>query len=235
MEKLSFKLEQFEGPLDLLLHLISKHKLDICDIDISSLIDQYLLYIEQMQTNNLDIASEFLEMASRLIYMKSVMLLPKHEELEDLKQELQGQLLEYQLIKDIASSMGEKYIGDYMFVKDSMDIPIDNTYSQIHPPELILKAMLSAIGKNQTSLPPSTSHFEEIVHRPVVSVDSRIVYILHQLFNQKQIGYYSLFENNENKSEMVATFLAVLELIKTNRIKISLDYKTLIAVEGANQ
>ena len=93
MEQLSFKLEVFEGPLDLLLHLIAKHKLDIQDIEISSLLEQYLEYIAQMKLADLEVASEFLEMAARLVYIKTVSLLPKHEEAEELKRELTGELL----------------------------------------------------------------------------------------------------------------------------------------------
>ena len=93
MEKLSYKLEMFEGPLDLLLYLITKNKLDICDIQISELLDQYMEQINAMQEADMDIASEFLEMAARLVYMKTVSLLPKHEEMEALRQELPASCL----------------------------------------------------------------------------------------------------------------------------------------------
>lgn len=95
MDKISYKLPVFEGPLDLLLHLISKNKLNIYDIEISSLLDQYMEHIELMKTQDMDVASEFLEMAARLVYIKTISLLPKHEETEELKRELTGQLLEY--------------------------------------------------------------------------------------------------------------------------------------------
>ena len=99
-EQLSFKVAQVEGPLDLILQLISKHKLNIYDIEIAKLLEQYLDYVEQMQSQQLEVASEFLEMASRLVYIKSVSLLPKHEELEEqLKKELTGQLIEYTLCR----------------------------------------------------------------------------------------------------------------------------------------
>ena len=102
-EQLSFKVAQVEGPLDLILQLISKHKLNIYDIEIAKLLEQYLDYVEQMQSQQLEVASEFLEMASRLVYIKSVSLLPKHEELEEqLKKELTGQLIEYTLCRQVA-------------------------------------------------------------------------------------------------------------------------------------
>ena len=99
METISFKLEVFEGPLDLLLSLISKHKLNICDIEISKLLEQYLLYIDQAHEQNLELAGEFLEMAARLIYIKTASLLPQPEEAEQLKKELEGALIEYSLCK----------------------------------------------------------------------------------------------------------------------------------------
>ena len=98
MEAISYKLDVFEGPLDLLLHLISKHKIDINDIPILLLVEQYLDYVRQMKEEDMEVASEFLEMAARLVYIKSVMLLPRYEEeTEDFKRELTGQLIEYQL------------------------------------------------------------------------------------------------------------------------------------------
>ena len=100
MEKLSYKLPAFEGPLDLLLYLVSKNKLNIFDIQISELVDQYTEHIDVMKEQNMDITSEFLEMAARLIYIKTVYLLPKHEEADELKKELSGQLIEYQQQKN---------------------------------------------------------------------------------------------------------------------------------------
>ena len=104
---LQYKLPEFEGPLDLLLTLISKNKINICDIQISELLEQYMEQISKMQEQDMDIASEFLEMASRLVYIKSVFLLPKHEEeAQELKKELEGQLIEYQLCRKTAAMLG---------------------------------------------------------------------------------------------------------------------------------
>lgn len=98
MEKISYKVEAFEGPLDLLLYLISKHKLDIYDIPIVELVDQYIAYVRSMENDDLYVASEFIEMAARLVYIKSVSLLPVYEEAEELKRELTGELIEYREI-----------------------------------------------------------------------------------------------------------------------------------------
>ena len=108
MVKLSYKLPVFEGPLDLLLHLIAKHKLNINDIPIAQLLDQYMEHIEAMQQADLDVASEFMEMAARLVYIKTASLLPRPEESEQLKRELTGQLLEYQAVQEAAAQLGEK-------------------------------------------------------------------------------------------------------------------------------
>ena len=109
METLSYKLEVFEGPMDLLLHLISKHKIDINDIPILQLVEQYLEYVRMMQEADMGVASEFIEMAARLVYIKTVSLLPVHEEeAQALKEELQGELSEY---RD-CQIMAKKLSGD---------------------------------------------------------------------------------------------------------------------------
>ena len=108
MAEVVFTLPDFEGPLDVLLHLISKHKLDLYNVNITVLIDQYLDYMAQSEAMDMELTGDFLEMASRLVYMKSVMLLPKHEEEKEvLKAELQGQLIEYHICKQKATQMKE--------------------------------------------------------------------------------------------------------------------------------
>ena len=127
MEKINFKLEVFEGPLDLLLFLISKHKLNIVDIEITQLLEQYLAYIEEMKEADLEVASEFLEMAARLVYIKTVSLLPRHEEAEELKRELTGELLELSAIKYVAQKLGAMNKGYQIFVREPLPLEVDNT------------------------------------------------------------------------------------------------------------
>ena len=105
MEQPLYKLDVFEGPMDLLLHLITKHKLDIYDIPIIELVDQYTAYVRNMQDSDMEVASEFLEMAARLVYIKTVSLLPVYEEAEELKKELTGELLEYRDCKILAKKL----------------------------------------------------------------------------------------------------------------------------------
>ena len=227
MEKLLFKLDQFEGPLDLLLHLIAKHKLDIHDIEIAQLVDQYITYIEAVQQTDMEVASEFLEMAARLVYLKSLALLPKHEDVDGLKQELEGQLLEYQTIKEIAVTLFQLYVGEDIFVRESEPVQIDYLYSSVHPSDDVYNAMMAAIGKSMRRLPPPETAFSGIVKRRVVSVASRIVFVLRRLYNDSQVGFDELFAESGDRSERVATFLAVLELVKANRVAVSDDARTL--------
>ena len=130
-ETLSYKLDVFEGPLDLLLNLIAKNKLNIYDIPIAELLEQYMAQIHEMQAADMDVASEFLEMAARLVHIKSVSLLPKKEEEAALKQELTGQLLEYQQCKEAAMRLRERFSLDGI-VRAQADIPADLTYKRHH-------------------------------------------------------------------------------------------------------
>ena len=220
--QLNFKLDVFEGPLDLLLHLISKHKLNINDIEISKLLDQYMDAIAEMKMADLEVTSEFLEKAARLVYIKTVSLLPRHEEADDLKKELTGQLLEYQACKAAAARLALQNNGYNIFVRQPEKIPIDKTYTREHMPDELLFAYLDVIGKAKRKLPPPASAFSGIVTKRMVSVTSRIIFVLRKLYNSGKVEYDQFFTTGD-RSEMVATFLAMLELIKSKRITISDD------------
>ena len=221
MEIISYKLPDFEGPLDLLLFLVQKNKLNIYDIPISQVLEQYLAAIQQMKDYNMDVASEFLEMAARLVHIKSVMLLPRYEEeTEELKRELTGQLIEYQLCQQMARRLATDYVGGDLFVRESEEVEPDLTYRRAHKPEEMLDAYLAAAGRGKRRLPPPVQAFKGIVARKVVSVSSRIAYVLRRLYTRRTVNYGSLFEKAESKSELVATFLALLELIKSKRIRV---------------
>ncbi|MDD5952443.1 MAG: segregation/condensation protein A [Oscillospiraceae bacterium] len=219
MEGFSYKLPDFEGPLDLLLHLIAKNKLSICEVQISSLLEQYLEHIAMMQEQDLDIASEFLEMASRLVHIKTVFLLPKHEEGEALEQELVGQLLEYQVYKEMAGQFASLFSMD-QFVRQTEKLPKDPLYRQPLDPSSLAKAYDSAMGKGRRFAPPPMERISALVSRRVVSVTSQIVSVMGQLRANGPTAYEALFAEKTEKTEMVATFLAVLELIKGHRIRI---------------
>lgn len=223
MEKLSYKLESFEGPLDLLLYLISKNKLNIYEIRIAELLDQYLEQIGRMQEEELEISSEFLEMAARLVHIKTVSLLPKHEEAEELTRELTGQLIEYQALKEVAAGMAGQVSFD-RFVRLPQELPADFTYRRTHTPDELYEAYRNAVGRGKRlRTPPDESSFSGIVPRgrSYVSVTSRIVHVLRRLWDGAEVGYLSLFRSAKSKSGVVATFLALLELIHGKRVSLS--------------
>ncbi len=218
--EISYKLPDFEGPLDLLLYLVQKNKLNIYDIPIHELLEQYLSTIQTMQEMDMEVATEFLDMAARLVQIKSAMLLPQHDEGEELKQQLTGELIEYQLCQEAARRMQQQCIGGDLFVRLPLELEPDYTYRRNHSPLELPEAYFSAAGRGQRRLPPSPQVFHNIVARKIVSVASKIVFVLRKLRVGKAVSYRSLYNTAKNKSELVATFLAVLELIKDKRITV---------------
>lgn len=222
-ETLSYKLDVFEGPLDLLLNLIAKNKLNIYDIPIAELLEQYMAQIHEMQAADMDVASEFLEMAARLVHIKSVSLLPKKEEEAALKQELTGQLLEYQQCKEAAMRLRERFTLDSI-VRAQADIPADLTYKRHHKPQELLSAYLSMLGKKKPPEPQKPEDtISKLITRRVVSVASQIVFVLRSLWKKRHVSLKELFRGKNDPSERVAAFLAVLELVKDKRLRVDGD------------
>ena len=213
MEKLSYKLDVFEGPLDLLLHLIEKNKLDIREIKISELLEQYMEHMKLMQQQDLEIAGEFLDMASRLIQIKTAMLLPRQEEAEEMKKELTGQLIEYRKCKQVAKLLSEGLSFD-SFCREPAKIKADMRYRRSHFPYFLTQAYMAAVGRGRSKLPPPEDAFTGIVRRRMVSVSSKIYGVIKKLRGGKSVCTCG-FEDF-----IVATFLAVLELIKGKRVRI---------------
>ena len=222
-EQISYKLETFEGPLELLLSLLAKNKLNIFDINLTLLCEQYIQHIEAMKQNDMGIASEFLEMAARLVYMKTVSLLPKHEEIEQLKEELAGELLEYEVCRKIAGELGTMTDGFNHYVRKPEEIEVETRYQLVHGSGMLLDAYLSAVGRGQRKQPPSTTAFTKIVAKKVVAVSTKIVHVMRRLWKGNKTKLTSIFKEAKDRSELVATFLAVLELCKSNRVKIDGD------------
>lgn len=222
-ETLSYKLDVFEGPLDLLLNLIAKNKLNIYDIPIAELLEQYMAQIHEMQAADMDVTSEFLEMAARLVHIKSVSLLPKKEEEAALKQELTGQLLEYQQCKEAAMRLRERFSLDSI-VRAQADIPADLTYKRHHKPQELLSAYLSMLGKKKPPEPQKPEDtISKLITRRVVSVASQIVFVLRSLWKKRHVSLKELFRGKNDPSERVAAFLAVLELVKDKRLRVDGD------------
>lgn len=223
MEKISYKLDVFEGPMDLLLHLISKHKLNINDIPIFELVEQYTEYVRQMQEADMDVASEFLEMAARLVYIKTVSLLPVYEEAEQLKRELTGELLEYRDCKIMAGKLSDRAKGFDYYWREPEEFESDHTYTRLHEGEELFRAYLSAVGRGKRKLPPPVEAFTAIVAKKIISVSSKISVILKRLSGRVKVRFLSFYEDAESRSDMVALFLAMLEMIKSKQIKVEGD------------
>ncbi len=224
MEEISYKLLEFEGPLDLLLSLISKNKLNIYDIEISVLLEQYLEHIKTINEKNPDISSEFLEMAARLVYLKTISLLPKHNESEEFKEELVGELIEYRDCKKTAGILFNMLNLD-LFTRDALEIEFSDEYNRIHNVNEIVEAYKFCFGKSNPKNSIKNEVFSEIVYKKIVSVSSKIIFILKLLFKTKEISYNDIFLKCNEKSDKIATFLALLELIKANRVILDDDYK----------
>lgn len=231
MEALTFKLEDFEGPLDLLLHLISKNKMDLYNIPILALIDQYTTLINTIEADKLDAASEFIEMAARLVQMKSTLLLPRSEEAERLQQELTCQLIEYEACKRMAKKLNRLAADTYIAVRRPMEPEPDTAYRLHHEPSLLADAWNGLMGRSLRRRAPSQERFEPLVAAPFVSVGSRVVHLLRGLLRGRVRSLRQLFSRRDSRSQTVATFLAVLELVRAGRMTIGAD-ESLDLVQG---
>ena len=233
MESIKFKLDAFEGPLDLLLHLVSKHKLNIYDIEISLLLEQYLEYISGIEDLDYEIAADFFEMAARLIYIKTCYLLPQPEEAEELKKELQGRMIEYSLCKLAAQRLRDDYAGGTVFVRAPVKLPVNKQYSRTHDKQELYDAYMAIFSKVKNYTPLRANLFSPIVSKRVVSVESKITYILTRLYETGEFEMSALYEGMTDRSERIATFLAVLELTKAGNIRLN-DDNTVITL-GADK
>lgn len=240
MEKLSFKLEVFEGPLDLLLFLIQKNKVSIYDIPISIITEQYMEYLKLMESNDLEVSSEFLVMAARLLYIKSKMLLPKHEELEgeeeeDPRQELIQNLVEYKKYKEVSKFFSDrKNICDFLYFKNSVNT--DEFKINVNAPmevDALTKAFEKVMKRFEDKLPPSKMAFSGMVGREPVSVKSKMKSVTTTLRLSGQISFDDLFVEATSRSEIVAIFLAVLELVRNNEVGFeSVDGRIVLSSQG---
>ena len=168
----------------------------------------------------MELASEFLEMASRLLYIKTVSLLPKHDEIVQLKEELTGELIEYSTCRKVAAQLGQMAAASFMAVRRPAEIELDSTYLRKHEPGLLPQAWFSLMGRSVRKKKPEPKQFEPLVTAPFVSVASRVVHLLKGLVGGKIRALRQMFRPEAGRSETVATFLAVLELVKAGRISI---------------
>ncbi len=223
-DKHAVKLAVFEGPLELLLHLLKKNKVSIYEIPIVSITQQYFEYIETLKEFDIEYSSEFVVMAAELLYIKSKMLLPKREEAEedDPRADLAKRLAEYQKMKIVSEVLKEKEFSDYYSFYKSPDVlpKLSADYSdQKFEVDMLWNAFLSVLDKKARKDPPPKSSFGGIVGREPVSVKSRADFIKARLKRKKKVTFSSLFENIDSKPSIIATFLALLEMIKLEIIR----------------
>ena len=221
MDALLYKLDSFEGPLDLLLHLISKNKVSIYDIPIVEITAQYLEAIRGIEDSQLENTSEFLVMAAQLLYIKSKMLLPKNEEEEeDPREDLAKRLLEYQQYKEASKELRKtEFATKYMFFKpeENIKFPIPE-YDNKHNVSELIDAFGSILQRKIRSAKPEKRAFSGIVGREKVSVAAMTERLLNRFKKSKEISFISAFDGATSKPELVAIFLAILELISRNRL-----------------
>jgi|LSQX01.1.fsa_nt_gb segregation and condensation protein A len=224
--KLSFKLEVFEGPLDLLLYLIDKNKVNIYDIPIASITEQYFEYLELMEQTDLDVSSDFVVIAANLIYIKSKMLLPKHNDKEELEEdprdELVEKLLEYKRYKEIAKVLSDNENSNYYVYYKTQSDTINNftkiVDNQNMTIDILMNSLFSIIDRKDEDKTISREPFEEIIKKERITIRSRIRKLLGLLKKDKKMSFYSIFKGMSSRPEIVANFLAVLELTRLNRI-----------------
>ena len=225
IEQLTYRLDQFEGPLDLLLTLISKNKVSITDIPIAMICDQYMEYIEEAQKLDMDIASEFIVMASELMLIKSRMILPHEEGTEnDPRREIADALLLYQQAKLAAKELRPRY-EEYSgrFVKGTDDIPPEKGLPLDLDTNLLIKALNAVMRRMKVA--EATRNPTELVNplikRKVVSVEEKIEEICALLEEHEEASLFFLLKDADSRPELVARFMGVLELIKIHRITIT--------------
>lgn len=230
MEQLKFKLDSFEGPLDLLLMLIRKNKVSIYDIPISLILDQYLAVMDEMKETDLEVSSEFLVLAATLLQIKSKMLLPKPEDDDeddtDPREELVRRLTEYKKVKEsVGFFKNRENIGASMFFKapDAIERPPAELNYATLTPENILLAYKRAYMRLERKTPPPKQSFRGIIGHEKVSVRSRVAVIWNKLKSKTATFFKDLFFGTKSRPEAVASFLASLELIKLKKIRIEYD------------
>lgn len=230
MDTMLYKLDSFEGPLDLLLHLISKNKVSIYDIPIVEITSQYLEAIDGIEESQLENTSEFLVMAAQLLYIKSKMLLPKKEdeEEEDPRDDLAQRLAEYQRYKEASDELRKnEFWSRYMFFKEEekIDFPLPE-YSKEHTVDQLMDAFNAILQRKIRFKKPEKKAFSGIVGREKVSVEDMAEKLSGILKQKKRIEFKKAFSGKKSKPEMVATFLAILEMIRGGRIIAEYDEKS---------
>ena len=220
MEALTYHLESFDGPLDLLLSLIQKNKVEITDIPIALICDQYMEYITEAERLDMDLAAEFIVMASELMLIKSKMLLPKAEpEEEDPRAALAEALLKYKEAKAAAALLGKAYTRfSGRAVKDTDEISVDKTFVDDQDVASLCLAVRRIIAYREEHPTADKVTFTPMIAKPIVPVEAKIVGILRHFETGETVSLRTLVEDSVSLPDMIAIFLGVLELVKMRRI-----------------
>lgn len=228
----SEEMEDFEGPLDVIFLLLSKNKIEIQDVSITAILEQYLAYLDEMKRLDMEIASEFITMASHLMLIKTKMLLSAAEqaeaesELDLLRQSLverQRKEAMDQIRLAIGSLEPRNEIGRCLFTKEPEPLRRDQTYRYRHEPIDLLKALDNITERNNRALPPPTMNFKGIVGKEPYPVSRKAGEVLRQLLLRGIERLKNLFKGNRSRSEIVATFISVLDLCKSNSVVLEDD------------
>ncbi len=234
---ISYKLEKFEGPLDLLLHLIEKNKVDIYDIPIVEITKQYLDYVNQMEKEDLNIVSDFLVMAATLLDIKSRMLLPAPEteegEEEDPRAELVARLLEYKKYKLMAQELAdmEEEAGDVLFKMPTVPKEVAKYEPPVDLDKLLdgltlakLQRIFDSVMRRQKEkIDPIRSKFGTIKREPI-SLETKIMDVMHYARKHRKFSFRQMLERQRDKLEVVVSFLAILELMKIGKIHLTQEH-----------
>lgn len=221
--KYSIKINNFEGPLDLLCHLIDKNKMDIYDINISEITDQYIKYIEQMEKMNLEITSEFLVMSSTLLYLKSKHLLPKQQEDEEeiTEEELIRRIIEYKKYKEITKKLKEnflQYSKRFYKLPEEIELPkqkIEKEYDNT----IIPKIYKELLQRNTEKINENASNIEKIAITDTYTVGNTVKEMYRALVKFKKFTFNKLFSlKKHDKNEVVTAFSGLLEMSRRNKV-----------------
>lgn len=221
--KYAIKIENFEGPLDLLCHLIDKNKMNINDIKLSEITDQYIEYINKMEEMNLEITSEFLVMASTLIYLKSKSLLPSEDEEEEeiSEEELLRRIIEYKKYKEITKTLRKMYDNNavrFYKLPDAIELPkqkLEREYDKF----VIVSAYENIVKVNNDKVNENANNIEKIAITDKYTVASKVKDMLKELIKRPKFVFNALFALNKcEKEEVVTAFSGLLELSRRNKV-----------------
>lgn len=228
----SEEMEDFNGPLDVILLLLSKNKIEIQDVSITAILEQYLAYLEEMKRLDMEIASAFIAMASHLMLIKTKMLLSATEKAEaESEMELLRQSLVERQRREILDRIREAVkflevrneVGRCLFTKGPEPLKRQRIYEYKHEPTDMLRALAAASERSRRQLPPTTANFQGIVGKEPFPVTKKAKEIIRRLVLKGVLRLRQLFQGNRSRSEIVATFLAILELCRNNTVELGED------------